>query len=144
MVNIADKTITKRNATAQGRVYIPSTAYKLLHDTYPITPKEFLTNQDAKNGAQQKAIEKSRRKGDALTIAQLAGIMGAKRTADLIPLCHPLVLSNIQVTLTLEQLSECEPKTAISFTDSRISKNANTTSNATSTGMSSDLEIKHK
>jgi cyclic pyranopterin phosphate synthase len=38
-------------------------------------------------------------KGDALTTAQLAGIMAAKRTSDLIPLCHPLPLSHIEVTL---------------------------------------------
>jgi cyclic pyranopterin phosphate synthase len=38
-------------------------------------------------------------KGDALATAQLAGIMGAKRTSELIPLCHPLPLSNVEVTL---------------------------------------------
>jgi len=40
-------------------------------------------------------------KGDALTTAQLAGIMAAKRTAELIPLCHPLPLTHISVTLTV-------------------------------------------
>ena len=40
-------------------------------------------------------------KGDALTTAQLAGIMAAKRTSDLIPLCHPLPLSNIEVSLVV-------------------------------------------
>jgi cyclic pyranopterin phosphate synthase len=39
-------------------------------------------------------------KGDVLAVAQLAGIMGAKRTADLIPLCHPLGLDKVEVTLT--------------------------------------------
>jgi cyclic pyranopterin phosphate synthase len=38
-------------------------------------------------------------KGDVLSVARLAGIMGAKRTSELIPLCHPLALSNVQVTL---------------------------------------------
>jgi cyclic pyranopterin phosphate synthase len=42
-------------------------------------------------------------KGDALTTAQLAGIMAAKRTAELIPLCHPLPLTNVEVTLDLEE-----------------------------------------
>jgi len=42
------------------------------------------------------------KKGDVLAVAQLAGIMGAKRTPDLIPLCHPLPLSGIDVTLTLD------------------------------------------
>jgi cyclic pyranopterin phosphate synthase len=42
-------------------------------------------------------------KGDALTTAQLAGIMAAKRTAELIPLCHPLPLSHVEVTLDVEE-----------------------------------------
>lgn len=42
------------------------------------------------------------KKGDVLTVAQLAGIMGAKRTSELIPLCHPLPLTKIDVDLTLE------------------------------------------
>src|ERR1035437_2793745 len=42
-------------------------------------------------------------KGDALTTAQLAGIMAAKRTSDLIPLCHPLSLSHIEVTLDVQE-----------------------------------------
>ena len=40
-------------------------------------------------------------KGDALTTAQLAGIMAAKRTSDLIPLCHPLPLTHVEVTLSV-------------------------------------------
>ena len=42
-------------------------------------------------------------KGDVLTVAQLAGIMGAKRTPDLIPLCHPILISGVEVRLTLEE-----------------------------------------
>ena len=44
-------------------------------------------------------------KGDALASAQLAGIMAAKRTAELIPLCHPLPLSNVEVTLAVGEAS---------------------------------------
>jgi cyclic pyranopterin monophosphate synthase len=44
-------------------------------------------------------------KGDALATAQLAGIMAAKRTAELIPLCHPLPLSNVEVTLAVGEAS---------------------------------------
>jgi cyclic pyranopterin monophosphate synthase len=44
-------------------------------------------------------------KGDALATAQVAGIMAAKRTAELIPLCHPLPLSNIEVSLAVEDAS---------------------------------------
>jgi cyclic pyranopterin phosphate synthase len=43
------------------------------------------------------------KKGDVLTIAQLAGIMGAKRTAELIPLCHPLPLNKVDVELTIDE-----------------------------------------
>ena len=43
------------------------------------------------------------KKGDVLTVAQLAGIMGAKRTADLIPLCHPLPLNQVHVDLQLDE-----------------------------------------
>lgn len=44
-------------------------------------------------------------KGDALATAQVAGIMAAKRTAELIPLCHPLPLSNVEVSLVVEEAS---------------------------------------
>jgi cyclic pyranopterin phosphate synthase len=58
----------------------------------------------------QMAPETARRlrelpKGDALTTAQIAGITAAKRTSDLIPLCHPLPLSNVEVSLTVEDAS---------------------------------------
>ena len=60
------------------------------------------------SGAVRMAGETARRlrelpKGDALTTAQVAGIMAAKRTSDLIPLCHPLPLSHVDVTLTPER-----------------------------------------
>jgi cyclic pyranopterin phosphate synthase len=42
-------------------------------------------------------------KGDVLSVAKVAGIMAAKRTAELIPLCHPILLSDVQVTLTLDE-----------------------------------------
>jgi cyclic pyranopterin phosphate synthase len=43
------------------------------------------------------------KKGDVLSVARLAGIMGAKRTPDLIPLCHPLALTSVQVDLTIDK-----------------------------------------
>jgi cyclic pyranopterin phosphate synthase len=45
------------------------------------------------------------KKGDVLTVARLAGIMGAKRTADLIPLCHPLPLTDIDLELSLDDVA---------------------------------------
>ncbi|KAF8167346.1 hypothetical protein B0H34DRAFT_792079 [Crassisporium funariophilum] len=96
MVDVGDKEPTKRTATASGRIFIPLVAYDLLTSAYPdvdgvnpLTPEE-------------NAKLKARRKGDALTVAQLAAIMGAKQTSTLIPLCHPLTLSNIDVSLTPE------------------------------------------
>jgi len=97
MVDVSDKAPTTRSATASGRIYITKTAYELITSTYP---------ENAKTSAESQAVEKARRKGDALTIAQLAGIMGAKRTADLIPLCHPLALSKVDVKLLPEAPSE--------------------------------------
>jgi molybdenum cofactor biosynthesis protein MoaC len=100
MVDVAEKKVTKRSATASGRIYIPSVAYDLVTSTFPDSP-----SSDAKLRTtikQQK--EKSRRKGDALTVAQLAAIMGCKKTSDLIPLCHPLPLTHISVTFKPELL----------------------------------------
>lgn len=90
MVDVSDKVPTKRSATAKGRIYITKPAYDLITSTYP------------ENAQLSKAMEKAKRKGDVLTTAQLAGIMGAKRTADLIPLCHPLSLSKVDVKLVPE------------------------------------------
>ncbi|KAL0576706.1 hypothetical protein V5O48_005273 [Marasmius crinis-equi] len=98
MVDVSDKSVTKRSATAVGRVQIPRVAYDLITSNYNAengTPGGYSNATSAK-------AQKSLRKGDALTVAQLAGIMGAKRTSDLIPLCHPLALSKIDVSLTPE------------------------------------------
>ena len=80
MVSVANKTPTLRTATATARILVNATAYALL---------------------QPASIEQNK-KGDVLTVAQLAGIMGAKQTATLIPLCHPLPLTHVDVGLTLE------------------------------------------
>lgn len=93
MVDVTDKNITRRTATATGRIYIPEVAYQLITNTYPISSSDSDTS---------KAVEKARRKGDTLTVAQLAAIMGSKRTSDLIPLCHPLALTNVNVELVPE------------------------------------------
>jgi cyclic pyranopterin phosphate synthase len=75
MVDVGSKPVSRRRAVARASVSMaPTTAAKL----------------------------RSLPKGDALTTAQLAGIMAAKRTADLIPLCHPLPLSVVDVRLSVE------------------------------------------
>ena len=75
MVDVGDKEVTERSAVAEGAVLMEAETLRLIE------------------GAQLK-------KGDVLTTAQLAGVMAAKRTHELIPLCHPLALSHIDVELT--------------------------------------------
>ncbi len=76
MVDVSAKEITARTARATGRVLVSPRVVELLRgEGVP--------------------------KGDALAVARIAGIMGAKRTPDLIPLCHPLALSGVGVDLTV-------------------------------------------
>ncbi len=77
MVDVSDKDVTERIATAAARVHTTPETMALI---------------------QQGGVKK----GDVLSIARLAGIMGAKRTADLIPLCHPLALTSVSVDLHLD------------------------------------------
>lgn len=72
MVDVASKADTHRSATARGKI-------SMLRDTFDI-----IKNGDAK-------------KGDVIGIARIAAIMAAKRTSDLIPLCHPLPISKVKV-----------------------------------------------
>jgi cyclic pyranopterin monophosphate synthase len=74
MVDVSDKAVTARSATATGRVLVSAEVVGLLRgEGVP--------------------------KGDALAVARLAGIMGAKQTPALIPLCHPLAISGVVVEL---------------------------------------------
>jgi cyclic pyranopterin monophosphate synthase len=76
MVDVSAKDVTKRQAVATGRVRVSGTVVDLLRgEGVP--------------------------KGDALGVARVAGIMAAKRTPDLIPLCHPLAISGVTVDLTV-------------------------------------------
>ncbi len=75
MVDVSDKDASERIAIAKGAVIASPDTIKLI----------------AGGGV---------KKGDVLSVARLAGIMGAKRTPDLIPLCHPLALSSVKVELT--------------------------------------------
>ena len=104
MVNVTEKSATKRSATANGRIYVPSVAYELVTSTFA----DFPNSDSEANPTVDRKMEKSRRKGDALTVAQLAAIMGCKKTSDIIPLCHPLPLTHISVTFTPE-LSNAVP-----------------------------------
>lgn len=77
MVDVTAKDITARTATARGRVEVSAEVVALLRGQG--VPK-----------------------GDALSVARIAGIMGAKRTPDLIPLCHPLAISGVEVDLEVD------------------------------------------
>jgi cyclic pyranopterin phosphate synthase len=77
MVDVGEKEPTERIAVARASVIMQAATFALIRD-------------------------KKAAKGDVLAVAQLAGIMAAKRTPDLIPLCHPLSLSSVDVQLSLD------------------------------------------
>lgn len=76
MVDVSLKHVTDRTARASGRVVVNAEVISLLRG--PGVPK-----------------------GDALAVGRIAGIMGAKRTPDLVPLCHPIALSGVDINLTV-------------------------------------------
>ena len=78
MVDVSDKAVTDRVAVAEGWV-------KMQPETL------------------EKIIEGKASKGDVLAVARLAGIMGAKKTAELIPLCHPLPITKVSLDLTADE-----------------------------------------
>ena len=78
MVDVGEKGITRRRAVAAGRVLVNRETFALI---------------------QSSGIKK----GDVLTVAQIAGIMGAKRTPELIPMCHPIVMDGIDLSLSLDE-----------------------------------------
>ena len=78
MVDVGDKPLSQRRAVAQGRVQMQPRTLQLIRDG---------------------AIKK----GDVLMIARIAGIMAAKRTAELIPLCHPVALTKINVEIEIDE-----------------------------------------
>lgn len=77
MVDVSDKAVTSRVAVAAGHI-------KMAQETFDIIS------------------EGRAKKGDVLGVARLAGIMGAKKTSDLIPLCHPLPITKVAVDLSLD------------------------------------------
>ena len=97
MVDVTDKPVTNRQAVAQARVKVSAETFALI-----------------KTGGMKK--------GDVLTVAQIAGVMGAKKTPDLIPMAHPITLTGIDMNLRLneEELSvdieaavTCDGKTGV-------------------------------
>ena len=78
MVDVGEKPVSRRTAVAAGRVLVNETTFALI-----------------KSGGMKK--------GDVLTVAQIAGIMGAKHTPDLIPMCHPILMDGIDLKLWLDE-----------------------------------------
>ena len=97
MVDVGSKAVTQRRAIAQGRIIMQPATLELVR---------------AGNA----------KKGDVLGIARIAAIQGAKRTADLIPLCHPIALTRVAVELSMDEAGcavvcsatvECEGRTGV-------------------------------
>ena len=82
MVDVGEKAPTRRRALAGARVYVSRDTLALIRDG-------------------------GMKKGDVLAVAQVAGIMGAKRTAELIPMCHPVQVEGIDLSLTLDEARCC-------------------------------------
>ena len=78
MVDVGEKDVTHREAVAAARVLVNRETFDLIRS----------------GGV---------KKGDVLTVAQVAGIMGAKRTPELIPMCHPVQISGVDLRLTLDE-----------------------------------------
>ena len=78
MVDVGEKPISQRVAVAAGRVLVNEKTFALI-----------------KSGGMKK--------GDVLTVAQIAGVMGAKRTPDIIPMCHPILMDGIDLKLSLDE-----------------------------------------
>lgn len=79
MVDVSSKDITTRVAVARGEIQMDARTLNLIKD-------------------------RGLAKGDVLAVAQVAGIMGAKKTADIIPMCHPLMLSGIDISFVINEV----------------------------------------
>lgn len=77
MVDVGEKTITQRIAITEGFIEMQPATLQLI-------------------------INGEHKKGDVLAIARIAGIMASKKTADLIPLCHPIPISHVEINFTIE------------------------------------------
>ena len=91
MVDVGDKPATARTATARGAVVMAPETLTMI-------------------------VEGKAKKGDVLAVARLAGIMAAKRTPELIPLCHPLLLTKVTVDLTPAPPDRVEVEATVKLT----------------------------
>lgn len=82
MVDVGDKSITSRTATARGIVRLRPDVFALVRDG-------------------------KMKKGDVLAVSQVAGIMGAKRTPDIIPMCHPIMINGADISFAPDESESC-------------------------------------
>ena len=78
MVDVTDKDVTSRTAVAEGTIYMNCETVK-------------------------KVVDGTVKKGDVLNVAQVAGIMAAKKTSDVIPMCHPLMLTAVDISFDVKE-----------------------------------------
>lgn len=88
MVDVSNKSIQKRIATAKGEILLKKETIRLIE-------------------------ENQIKKGDVLKIAEFAGILAAKKTSELIPLCHPLYLTKVDVSANITETGVCIESTVI-------------------------------
>jgi len=88
MVNVSGKKVTKREAIASATVIMKTKTLKMIR-------------------------EGKMAKGDVLSVAKVAGIMAAKRTSELIPMCHPLEISNVDITFNLKGKNRIQIKSKV-------------------------------
>lgn len=94
MVAVGEKPVTTRTAVATGRVFVNADTLSLI-----------------RSGGMKK--------GDVLTVAQVAGVMGAKRTPAIIPMCHPVLIDGVDLNLSLNEEALCVEITATVSCDGR-------------------------
>ena len=94
MVDVADKAVTHRVATASGRIQMQAQTLHLIE-------------------------QGGHKKGDVLAIARIAAIMAAKKTAELVPLCHPLSLTHIEIDFQIDPVDHAVSCTARVETDGK-------------------------
>jgi len=82
MVDVGDKNITQRRAVAEGSIQMQAETL-------------------------QRIIQGEHKKGDVLGVARVAGVMAAKKTSDLVPLCHPLQLTHVDIQLAADEDNQC-------------------------------------
>jgi len=93
MVDVSDKTVTKRKAVARGLVSMKPETFRMI-------------------------VNREISKGDVLGVARIAGVMAAKKTSELIPLCHPLAITGIDISFNpIEEESKIEIQASVHITD---------------------------